>query len=80
MGEHKISAHWKRCEGGNHFVHTHGKGPMDLEVTFRVVTDKKTPLEVDGKPVNPEIQILKVTVTKAIEVSLKPETSIVFHF
>ena len=53
---------------------------MDLEVTFRVVTDKKTPLEVDGKPVNPEIQILKVTVTKAIEVSLKPETSIVFHF
>lgn len=80
VGEHKISAHWKRDEGRSHFVLTHTEGSASLQVTFRIAINEEAALEVDGKPADAALQTLRGVMTKALEASLRPGTSMAFHF
>ena len=80
VGEHNISVHWKRNEEGNQFVLAHEKGPVDLEIKFRVAIGEKTPVEVNGTLVDAEIQALKGVMTKVMDVSLPPGKSIECNF
>ena len=80
FGEHKISVHWERREGEHHFVLTHTEGPTDLEVTFRVAIDESTPVELNGKPVDAELQKLRGVMTKVTKTSLRSGTSLALRF
>ncbi len=80
VGEHKISAHWKRDDGGNRFVLTHTEGSADLQVTFRVAMDENTPVGLNGKSVDAEVQALRGVMTKVVKTSLRSGTSLAFRF
>ena len=80
VGEHKISVHWKRNEGGHHFVLTHTAGSADLQLTFRVSIDENTPVEMNSKTMDAELQALRGVMTKVIDASLRPGASMTFRF
>ena len=58
FGGHKLNVNWKRDGEENLVSFAHTQGPADLLVTLRVAMNDKSPIKLNGKLIDPEIEEL----------------------
>ena len=75
FGGHKLNVNWRRGGEKNLLNFAHTQGPADLLVTFRVAIDERSHMELNGKPIDPEIEELRGVMTGKVDISLPLGTS-----